>query len=60
VKLYIAVTTVLFAIVLIGHLARVAAEGVHVLTEPIFAASTLLTLAMALWGALLAWRSRKA
>ena len=52
VSAYLIVTGVAFLLVFAAHLARVYAEGLHVLGQPVFLGSSLLCLGLTLW----AWR----
>ena len=51
-KAYLIVTGVVFVLIAMAHIARVAVEGWHLLKEPIFVLTSLLTLGLAAW----AWR----
>lgn len=51
-KAYVLTTGLVFVLIVAGHVARILAEGPRVLTEPIFALSTLLSVGLAAW----AWR----
>lgn len=50
-KPYIAVAGTIFAIVFALHIWRLNVEGAGMLSDPYFAVSSILSLAMALWGA---------
>jgi hypothetical protein len=52
-KAYVLVTGIVFALIVIAHILRIAAEGVHLVTEPSFALTSLLSIALFLWAALL-------
>lgn len=48
-RLYIATSGVLFALVFAAHLARIYVEGTRLLQDPAWVSLTLLVLAMAIW-----------
>ena len=54
-RAYVAVTGIVFAGLLAVHVARLIAEGWGPLGDPIFAVTTILSLAIALWS-LAQWR----
>lgn len=47
-KVYVIITGVIFALITISHLVRMAVEP-HVLTEPVWLFLTLLSAALAIW-----------
>lgn len=49
---YVMITGVVFALLALVHIARVALEGWRVATEPLFVVITVLAAALSLW----AWR----
>jgi hypothetical protein len=51
-KAYLAITGLAFVLIAAAHVARVIAEGLHLLKEPIFLFTPVLSLACATW----AWR----
>jgi hypothetical protein len=51
-KAYLVTSGVVFALVLLAHVARIVAEGVHVAANPWFVGSTVLSAALCVW----AWR----
>jgi hypothetical protein len=51
-RAYVITTGLIFVLVLAAHVARVFAEGFHLVTEPTFAFTSLLSLAVSIW----AWR----
>lgn len=55
-KPYVAVSGAIFAIVLALHVWRLGVEGPSILSSPYFAVSSAVSLAMALWGALVLLR----
>jgi len=48
-KAYILTTGLIFVLVIAAHVARLFAEGLHPLTQPIFVFTTLLAIALSLW-----------
>ncbi len=50
-KPYVAISCLMFAVVLALHLWRLSVEGAAMLADPYFAASSAVTLVMTLWGA---------
>ena len=52
-KSYLAVTGIAFGLIVLAHIARLFDEGVHLLGEPIFVVTSLGSLAMFVWGAIL-------
>jgi hypothetical protein len=48
-KAYIITTGIVFALITIAHIARMATESTHVLREPIFLALTLLAAGLSVW-----------
>jgi hypothetical protein len=59
VKAYLLTTAIVFVLILVAHVARVIAEGPHLLKEPAFILTSALAFALALWaGSLLLRRSR--
>jgi hypothetical protein len=52
-KSYIAVTGIAFGLIVLAHIARLFDEGAHLLGEPIFLVTSLGSLAMCLWAAIL-------
>lgn len=57
---YVIVTGVVFALLFASHILRAAVEGMHVLTEPIFIFTTLVSLGLTAWAAILIIRGPKA
>jgi len=51
-RAYVKTTGILFVLLVLAHIARAAAEGLQVLTDPAVAASTLISIALTAW----AWR----
>jgi hypothetical protein len=51
-KAYVLTTGLVFFLIVAAHVARIFAEGSHVLTEPIFVFSSILFSGLAAW----AWR----
>lgn len=46
---YLITNTLIYALVLIGHIARVVMEGAGTLREPLFAVSTLIVIGLFAW-----------
>ena len=57
-KAYLAITGLTFLLIFGAHVARVATEGGHLLREPMFTGTSLLSLGMAAWAGWLL-RSRR-
>jgi hypothetical protein len=51
-KAYVLTTGVVFLLIIVAHIARVFAEGAHLLKQPAFAFTSILALALGIW----AWR----
>ena len=51
-KAYVLTSGIIFALLAVAHLLRVAAEGAHLAMEPFFILTTLAAIAMSVW----AWR----
>jgi len=54
-KAYLLTTGIVFVLVVVAHAARICVEGVHVVADPFFASSTLLSIGLAIWAGRL-WR----
>jgi predicted Co/Zn/Cd cation transporter (cation efflux family) len=52
-KAYLMTTLVIFGLITIAHLARVLAEGTHLVRDPWYIALTLAAAALCVWAALL-------
>jgi hypothetical protein len=50
---YLLTSGIIFFLIVIAHAARIAAEGLHLSTEPDFLAATALALGMAIWACVL-------
>lgn len=48
-KAYLIVTGATFGLITVAHILRVAAEGTHPMTEPVFVASTVLAAVLCFW-----------
>ena len=59
-RTYTLLSALVFALVLLAHVARVVLEGVHVLGSPFFTLSTAVCLGFALWAARLLLQARQA
>ncbi len=57
-KAYVVVTGIVFALILVAHIARVAAEGSHLLVQPVFLGTSLLSLGLTAWAGWLLGRRR--
>lgn len=57
-KAYIVTTGVVFAALVVAHVARLVAEGFHLLTEPFFVLMTVAAAVLAGWAVRLMSRSR--
>ena len=51
-KAYLITTATVFALIFSAHLARIFAEGLHLVKEPTFLGTSVLSLALCAW----AWR----
>lgn len=51
-KVYVLTTGVVFALIMAAHIARIFTEGLHLLVEPVFLLTSLLSLGLTAW----AWR----
>jgi hypothetical protein len=51
-KAYVLTTGVVFALIVLAHVGRLFAEGVALLKEPVFAVTSVLSIALSVW----AWR----
>jgi hypothetical protein len=49
VKAYVLTTGLVFVLILAAHIARLFGEGYHLLKQPLFLATSLLSLGIALW-----------
>ena len=58
VKCYVAASGTVFALLAVAHIARYAAEGAYLLSEPNFIATPVGSIGMAGWAAFLLFRSR--
>lgn len=56
-KAYVITTGVVFAALVIAHVARLFAEGAHLLTEPFFVLLTAAAASLAIWATWLAQHS---
>jgi hypothetical protein len=48
-KAYVATTGVVFGLIVLAHLARIAAEGAHLLREPMWMAMPAAAAVLAIW-----------
>ncbi len=58
-RAYTLVTGLVFGLLVAAHVARVAVEGVHVLQDVFFVASTLIAVTLSAWSAKLLLGSRQ-
>ena len=59
-RCYIAVTGALFALMFVAHIARAFAEGSGLLREPFFIFTTVASVGLATWAAILFFRRPRA
>ena len=57
-RCFVIASAIIYALILVGHVARVAAEGIHTLTEPLFLTSSVLAVGMTGWAVTLLFRRR--
>ena len=55
-RCFVIASGIIYALILVGHIVRVVAEGVHTLTQPLFLVSSILAIGMAVWAAILVFR----
>jgi hypothetical protein len=55
-RTYIGITGLVFALMFAAHVARIWAEGTHLLSEPIFIVASLASLGLSVWAVLLLTR----
>ena len=58
-RAYVIVTGLIFALITIAHLVRIAAESTRFLTEPDFVMLTILAAALSVWAVVLLRRSSR-
>ena len=51
-KAYVVTTAVIFFLVVLAHIARIFAEGAHLLIQPVFAFTSVLSIVLTIWS----WR----
>lgn len=62
-KLYVAITGLIFLIIFLSHIARLFFEGLGALSQPVFLTTSILSAAIAAWAVILwprlpaAWRA---
>jgi len=59
-RCYIAATGIVFALMVVAHVARIFVEGPHILAEPIIIVTTLASLGLTIWAAVLLFRRPRA
>jgi hypothetical protein len=52
-KAYLTITGIVFALILVAHAARVISEGLWLMTEPTFMATSIAALGLAAWALVL-------
>jgi len=57
-RCYIAVTGVVFALMFLAHVARAWVEGPGIMREPMIVVTSILSLGLAIWAALLLFNRR--
>ena len=57
-RCFVIASAIIYALILVGHVARVASEGIHTLTEPLFLTSSVLAVGMTAWAVYLLVRRR--
>lgn len=57
-RCYVIATGIAFALIFVLHVARLFAEGAWLLREPMFILTSILSLGLAIWGAVLVIRRR--
>jgi hypothetical protein len=58
VRCYVIATGIAFALIFIAHIARLFAEGLWLLREPMFIVTSVLSLGLAIWALVLLTRRR--
>jgi hypothetical protein len=58
VRCFVIASAIIFALILVGHVARIVAEGIHTLTEPLFLTSSVLAVGMTGWALYLIFKRR--
>ena len=59
-RAFIAIAGLLFAAIFLAHIARLFAEGTGAMSDPIFVATSVISLAAATWSAILLLKGRRA
>jgi len=57
-RCFVIASAIIFALILVGHVARIVAEGIHTLTEPLFLTSSVLAVGMTGWALYLILKRR--
>ena len=55
-RAYIAITGIVFALIVMAHIARWFEEGTSLLASPVYVAATAVSLGLAVWAAILLFR----
>lgn len=58
-KYYLIITGIMFVFVIAGHLVRIMVEGIHLLLEPAFIVSAIISIAMGVWALILLKRQHR-
>ena len=58
VKAFVATTAVVFGLIVLAHIARVAVEGVHLLKEPVFVITSIAAVGICAWAVVLLGRMK--
>ncbi len=59
-RVFIAIAGLVFAAIFLAHVARLFAEGAGPISDPMFIATSLISLAAAMWSAILLLKARRA
>jgi len=55
-RAYVAITGIIFALILLAHFARIMAEGTALLSDPTIILTSALALGLAIWSAVLLFK----
>lgn len=58
-RVYVLITGTLFAMIVVAHIARMAAEGLAIAKDPFFALATVIAGAMSAWAFLLVRQAQR-
>jgi hypothetical protein len=59
-KVYLAISCVVFGLIVVAHLARIVLESHELATDPSFVVMTVAAAALSVWSGILFWRFRRA